>query len=265
MKKLWGNIVFGFTRGLDWTLEKLTSLTAAIVSVGTELRKIIMPIFTILIFTMFMAPYLLLFLFSPLGLTLLLIAIIIVAIPFLGTKAVSALKYFRYISTETLYDYADHYRLNKERKGSFSDYSNRYKREEDERRRAQEEAYRRAQEARQKAQEEYWRKTFEDFFENGGYAPGGGSSGGGYTRGPGGSTYNPYPDFINKYQKACDTLGLSYDTDIYEVKLAYRKLAKKYHPDINKDPSAVDKFKEVSNAYEFLSEENIQRYKSINN
>ena len=36
---------------------------------------------------------------------------------------------------------------------------------------------------------------------------------------------------------------------------AYRKLSKKYHPDINKEPGAEDKYKEVQEAYETLSDD----------
>lgn len=51
------------------------------------------------------------------------------------------------------------------------------------------------------------------------------------------------------------TLGVSRSADEKEIKSAYRKLARKYHPDVNpNDKSAEAKFKEVSEAYEVLSD-----------
>lgn len=52
-----------------------------------------------------------------------------------------------------------------------------------------------------------------------------------------------------------DLLGISKDASKEEIKKAYRKLSKKYHPDISEDPDAEKKFKEVSEAYEVLSDE----------
>ena len=52
-----------------------------------------------------------------------------------------------------------------------------------------------------------------------------------------------------------DRLGLSKDASQDEIKRAYRKLSKKYHPDINKEPGAEEKYKEILEAYETLSDD----------
>ena len=49
-------------------------------------------------------------------------------------------------------------------------------------------------------------------------------------------------------------LGVSRDVDKDELKRAYRRLARQYHPDVNKEPGAEEKFKEINRAYEVLSE-----------
>jgi DnaJ-class molecular chaperone len=49
-------------------------------------------------------------------------------------------------------------------------------------------------------------------------------------------------------------LGVDRNADANAIRKAYRKLAKKYHPDLNKDPKAEAKFKEVSAAYEILDD-----------
>lgn len=51
------------------------------------------------------------------------------------------------------------------------------------------------------------------------------------------------------------TLGVSRSAGIKDIKAAYRKLARQYHPDVNKQPGATEKFKEISNAYEVLSDD----------
>ncbi|CAN6307483.1 unnamed protein product [Urochloa humidicola] len=51
------------------------------------------------------------------------------------------------------------------------------------------------------------------------------------------------------------TLNIRRDATLQEVKAAYRTLARKYHPDMNKSPGAEEKFKEISAAYEVLSDE----------
>jgi len=58
-----------------------------------------------------------------------------------------------------------------------------------------------------------------------------------------------------------EVLGVDRDADQKTIKKAYRKLAMKYHPDVNKDPGAEEKFKELSEAYGVLSDEDKkQRY-----
>jgi curved DNA-binding protein len=52
-----------------------------------------------------------------------------------------------------------------------------------------------------------------------------------------------------------ETLGVSQSASADEIKKAYRRLARKYHPDINKEAGAEDKFKEINAAYEILSDE----------
>lgn len=51
-----------------------------------------------------------------------------------------------------------------------------------------------------------------------------------------------------------EVLGVSKDASAADIKKAYRKLSKKYHPDLNKEPGAEEKFKEINEAYEILSD-----------
>jgi len=58
-----------------------------------------------------------------------------------------------------------------------------------------------------------------------------------------------------------ETLEVSENATESEIKKAYRKLARKYHPDVNKEASAEEKFKEINAAYEILSDaEKKQQY-----
>jgi molecular chaperone DnaJ len=49
-------------------------------------------------------------------------------------------------------------------------------------------------------------------------------------------------------------LGVERDADAETIKKAYRRLARQYHPDVNSEPGAAERFKEVSHAYEVLSD-----------
>jgi curved DNA-binding protein len=57
-----------------------------------------------------------------------------------------------------------------------------------------------------------------------------------------------------KYKDYYEVLGVSREASADDIKKAYRKLARKYHPDVSKEPRAEEKFKEVSEAYETLKD-----------
>jgi len=55
------------------------------------------------------------------------------------------------------------------------------------------------------------------------------------------------------------TLEISENASETEIKKAYRKLARQYHPDVNKDKDAEEKFKEINSAYEILKDSDKKR------
>src|SRR3954468_11430922 len=57
-----------------------------------------------------------------------------------------------------------------------------------------------------------------------------------------------------KYKDYYKTLGVERGASDDEIKKAYRKLARKYHPDVSKEPNAKERFQEVSEAYETLKD-----------
>lgn len=66
------------------------------------------------------------------------------------------------------------------------------------------------------------------------------------------------------YKDYYQILGVSKNASEQEIKSAYRKLAKKYHPDRNKEPGAEEKYKDVNEAYEVLHDpEKRQKYDTL--
>ena len=58
------------------------------------------------------------------------------------------------------------------------------------------------------------------------------------------------PQYKDYYQ----TLGVARTATEKDIKSAYRRLARQYHPDVNKDPKATERFKLINEAYEVLSD-----------
>src|SRR6266545_357832 len=52
-----------------------------------------------------------------------------------------------------------------------------------------------------------------------------------------------------------EVLGIPRDAGQDDIKKAFRKLARQFHPDVNKEPAAEAKFKEINEAYEILSDD----------
>lgn len=67
-----------------------------------------------------------------------------------------------------------------------------------------------------------------------------------------------------EYKDYYKILGVDRNADADAIKKAYRKLARKYHPDVNKESEAEAKFKEISEAYSVLSDpEKRKRYDNL--
>ena len=259
MKQGAGTLIRGLAIVLDALFAGVTAILETIVILTETLRAGVLRLLLAggcLLMFLLLNPLGWLFLMQP---EVLLFLFVIFIVPLLGRTFISLLKYGEYVTTEYLIDYADYLKTGKNRSfRSFGEYGRNYVRIEQEK-------AERARRERQQAEQRMWEERFRAWYQHqqqqqrnyGGY--------GSYRPGPsGGAGYqNPYEDFARKYEQAAQTLGVPTDTDEYQVKLAYRKLAKQVHPDINPSEDATRKFQELSDAYDFMSKENIERYRSM--
>ena len=262
IKKIAGKLLYAITNIISTVFD----IIIAIVSFSVNVTRAIAGGFAALVgmggcllFFMFAGPFGLYFLLNPIILFPLLFLMIF---PILGTKFVSFLKYIQYMVTEYLFDRANYLIYGTNSKyASFSEYGNKYRREQEARRKREQ----------QRKQEEIWRQWEERFrmwqeYQNsqrnyGDYSYSGYGNYTGYEK----YTYNnPTLEFKKKYEESCDILGVPYNADKYQIKLAYRKKAKEYHPDLNQSPNATEMFQKINSAYEFLSDNNMERYNKMN-
>lgn len=266
IKKAMGKVVYGLAKVVAALLDWMVYATETLVLMAKSFLKgcaLLISMGGCFFFLLIIGPFGAWLLRNP-GIFLLFLVILFV--PITGALFITYLKYLKFITTAYLFNLANHWMEEaKHPYRSFGYYKEAYRKAEEER--IERERRRRYEE--QKAWEErfnQWNQWQQQgtFGGQGGFYGGSGRQGGYGQSGYGQSTANPYEEFKNKYRKSCQVLGVSEDTDQYKVKLAYRKMAKTYHPDVNQDSGATKKFQEINDAYEFLNEDNIQRYRQMN-
>ncbi len=262
ISKAYGHFLRGLGKAIEGILGFLIAVFSVLVDLVDGIKKIIISVLVMGCFFVFLSPLLLALLLKPGVIAAL---VFFVLFPLVGTILVSFLRYQQYVLTEYLYDHADHYINGKKTAGGFADYQQKYQRMQEENYRKDQEEKQRAEYERKRAEQEMWERVFREFFEQaqrgGPYR--GGAYGGTGAGGAGSPYQNPLGEFVSRYENACRVLGVGTDADVYQIKLAYRKMAKQYHPDLNPAPDATEKFQKINAAFEFLNEENIKRYKSI--
>lgn len=277
MNKILGYFYKGLGKFFDLILTFLIVVVNIAVDLFSAIRKFFIYVISMggcLIILIFLNP------FAWVGIarnrwlsTIIMLAIIV---PLLGNVSESFLKYVHYMVTEFFYDRADHYLLGKENEfENISGYGRAYwEKKERERIKQEEEKRKRREEEFNQRFKEFGGFTwttfddfsqFDEFFRQAGYGyyDGQSSNYGNYGNYGNSSSQRQGYGFKDQYESACDTLGVNYSADKYEIKLAYRKMAKKYHPDLNKEERAKEKFQKINAAYEFLNDSNIEMYKKM--
>lgn len=257
IKKKFGSLLYSFSRGLDKLVTFLIEPVEAILNLLKGLRTILIIFFFvggivfILLISVFKAISGLIFIFILLPLLL---------------QAILGLLYFiknglvEYLYARSKY-LTDGFQM---KFGGPIEYYRDYRKREEERAYREAEARRRAyEEQRRRAYEEQRRRAQQQWEEFFGQSTNFGGGFGGYS-GQGGFSGVTDLGFKEKYESACKTLNIGYNTSKDEVRTAFRKMAKQYHPDLNKAENATEIFQKINDANEFLTEENINRYKNMN-
>lgn len=175
------------------------------------------------------------------------ILLFLIFFPLLGGRFLNQLKKQKFLFTSFLYNLSNHL-INPQNYSyrTFSDYKQTYEQAERDYRKEQERRYYERQQQQQRA----WNEQFNQWQSQGARGRGQYYQQGRNHHSFGGAQVN----YQQKYKESLEILGVSQDADDQQLKAAYRKKAKKYHPDINSDPNATKKFQQINDAYKFLQE-----------
>lgn len=254
LKQGFGKILYNLGRGIESVLGFIIDGISWILNLMKAIRQGLIAIFggLFMILALFFFGGFIGILLLPVLLNLF---VIFGLLPFGLSLLNKGLKLLKYGLTEYLYDKSN--QLIDDGNMRFSnifDYFGEYIRLENEAKFREQERKRRVYEEDQRRQ----REAFEEFFRQstnfgGGY----------YNQNTGG--YNSFSGisdvgFKEKYEQACDVLNVGYTANKDEIRVAYRKKAKEYHPDLNKAENATEMFQKVNDAHEFLTDENIIKY-----
>ncbi|QNO15418.1 DnaJ domain-containing protein [Alkalicella caledoniensis] len=257
IRKLLGKLLYSITKALSAIMGTLIQGTESLVLFVKSITKGCFALLSMggcLLF-IFFATWGLRILADPIGLAFVLTLLLF---PILGARFVAFMKYQKYIITEFLFNLSNHLIDGKKYQYKpFSEYKMAYKNAEQERiREEQRRYYEQQREWGERFKQQWQQQHSQGQGSQGNYGSYGGQ--GNYGQG----FMNSTVDFKNKYEKSCDTLGVPYNVHKDQVKLAYRRKAKEFHPDLSKAPNATKMFQEITDANQFLNDENIQRYKN---
>lgn len=258
MKNIFGKFLIGLSQVLNKIFTFLINILSVVVNLLSGISTLLLfLVIGVLFLGWFIIPIVFAILvFNPI---FWIIVFVFFVVPFLGKRFISFLRYANYTLCEYLSNYGNYLLGNKDTYSSFRDFSDDYYK-------MKEEAEQRAREERQRMEQEAWEARFREYSEyfkqqSQGYNFGGYQN---YNQNGGYNFSDPYSDFVTKFENSCRELEIeNFDVDFYEVKLQYRKLAKRYHPDLNPNEDTTAKFQSINSAFEFLTEENINRYKQI--